>query len=149
MARSRYKIFENQQPYFLTCTVVNWLPIFSSRAVAQMILDSLQFLQQHQRLTIYAYVLLENHLHLIASSSDLAKEIGDFKSFTARQIVDFFKTKHAAHILHLLKDAKEQHKQDRTYQLWQEGSHPELIQGDDMMRQKSSIFTPIRLNGAM
>jgi len=24
----------------------------------------------------------------------------------------------------------------RTYQLWQEGSHPELVQGETMMRQK-------------
>ena len=28
------------------------------------------------------------------------------------------------------------HKGDRTYQFWQEGVHPELIQGEVMMRQK-------------
>jgi putative transposase len=136
MARSRYKIYENQQPHFLTCTVVNWLPIFGSRSVAQIILDSLQFLQEHDRLTLYAYIILENHLHLIASSSYLSKEIGDFKSFTARSIIDFFKERHARHILKLLKDSKKRHKQDSIYQLWQEGSHPELIQGEKMMRQK-------------
>ena len=136
MARSRYKIYENQQPHFLTCTVVNWLPIFGSRAVAQIILDSLQFLQEHDRLMLYAYIILENHLHLIASSPDLSKEIGDFKSFTARSIIDFFKERHARHILELLKESKKRHKQDSIYQLWQEGSHPELIQGEKMMRQK-------------
>ena len=136
MGRSRYKIYENQQPYFLTCTVVNWLPIFSSRPVAQILLDSLRFLQTHDRLTVYAYIILENHLHLMASSLDLAKEIGDFKSFTARKILDFFTANQARHILELLADSKIAHKRDRTYQLWQEGSHPELIQGDDMMRQK-------------
>jgi len=31
---------------------------------------------------------------------------------------------------------KKAHKNDRAYQLWQEGVHPELIQGVDMMRQK-------------
>jgi putative transposase len=136
MARSRYKIYENQQPYFLTCTVVNWLPIFGSPMVAHILLDSLQFLQQQNRLTVYAYVIMENHLHCIASSLDLSKEIGDFKSFTARKIIDFFTEKHVHHILKLLEDSKIEHKRDRTYQLWQEGGHPELIQGDDMMRQK-------------
>jgi hypothetical protein len=28
------------------------------------------------------------------------------------------------------------HKIDQRYQLWQEGSHPEQIQGDEMMLQK-------------
>jgi putative transposase len=39
-------------------------------------------------------------------------------------------------LLRLLKYMKARHKVDREYQLWQEGSHPKLIQNDDMMRQK-------------
>lgn len=31
---------------------------------------------------------------------------------------------------------KKAHKNDRSYQLWQEGVHPELIQGESVMRQK-------------
>ena len=136
MAKSRYRIIENHQPYFLTCTVVNWLPIFGSPPVAQIILDSLRFLQAHKRLTLYAYVMVEHHLHLIASSMELAKEIGDFKSYTARQIIDFFEARHADVILTQLKSAKLSAKRDREYQLWQEGSHPQLIQHEEMMRQK-------------
>ena len=136
MAKSRYRIIENHQPYFLTCTVVNWLPIFGSPPIAQMIFDSLRFLQDHQRLTLYAYVMVEHHLHLIASSAELAKEIGDFKSYTARQIIDFFEARHADSILTQLRSAKLPTKRDREYQLWQEGSHPQLIQHDEMMRQK-------------
>jgi putative transposase len=136
MARSRYKIFEDCHPHFLTSTVVNWLPIFGSPAIAQIILDSLQFLQQHERLTVYAYVILENHLHLIASADDLSKEIANFRSYTARQIIDTFKAKNAQHILKQLNTYKLRHKTDRDYQLWQEGTHPQLIQGEVMMRQK-------------
>jgi hypothetical protein len=32
--------------------------------------------------------------------------------------------------------AKRAHKTDREYQLWQEGSHPELVWSEEMMRQK-------------
>lgn len=136
MAKSRYRIIENHQPYFLTCTVVNWLPIFGSPPIAQMIFDSLRFLQDHQRLTLYAYVMVEHHLHLVASSAELAKEIGDFKSYTARQIIDFFEARQTVSILTQLQAAKLPTKRDRQYQLWQEGSHPQLIQHDEMMRQK-------------
>jgi hypothetical protein len=66
-----------------TCAVVNWLPIFGNPAIAQIILDSLRFLHDRRRMTLHAYVLIENHLHLIVSAEDLPKEMGDFKSFTA------------------------------------------------------------------
>ena len=91
MGRSRYKIYENQLPYFLTCTVVNWLPAFINPSIAQIILESLCFLQKEQRLTLYAYVIMENHLHLIAAADDLEKEIAHFKSYTAREIIDLLK----------------------------------------------------------
>jgi putative transposase len=94
MARSRYKILNNQYPYYLTSTTVEWLPLFIDPDAVQIILDSLRFLQKEKRLLIYSYVIKENHLHLIASSQDLSKEIGDLKSFTARRIVDFYKKHH-------------------------------------------------------
>ncbi len=34
---------------------------------------------------------------------------------------------------HFIKNA---HKDDRAYQFWQEGNHPEWIQNEEMMRQK-------------
>lgn len=30
MARSRYKFQDHQHPYFMTCMIVHWLPIFLS-----------------------------------------------------------------------------------------------------------------------
>ncbi|MFQ5708219.1 MAG: transposase [bacterium] len=139
MGRSRYKIFDNGEtevPYFLTCTVLNWLPLFSNPSVVRIVLDSLTFLQNTGRLILYAYVSMENHLHLVAASANLAKEIGDFKSYTARMIIDFYKASNAEPILRQLKLFKRRHKRDRPYQFWQEGSHPEQIQSAEMMVQK-------------
>ena len=146
MPRSRYKIYEDQYPHFLTCTVINWLPLFGNPPIAEIILDSWRFLQEHHRLKIYAYVIMENHLHLIASSEQLSKEIGDFKSFTARKIIDFLTERNARHILGQLDFHKLRHKRDRAYQLWQEGSHPQLIQSEDMMLQKVEYIhdNPVR-----
>ncbi|MGB1252105.1 MAG: REP-associated tyrosine transposase [Candidatus Promineifilaceae bacterium] len=136
MARDRYKFIEGEHPHFLTCTIVNWLPIFASPACAKIVLNSLQFLQKQNRLVVYAYVIMENHLHLIASSENLSKEMGDFKSFTARKIIDYLQEKDAKRVLGQLKEYRLRHRLDRDYQLWQQGSHPKVIMNEKMMVQK-------------
>jgi REP element-mobilizing transposase RayT len=136
MTRTRYKICEQGQPHFLTCTVVGWTPVFTRPETTEIVLESWRFLQRENRLAIYGYVILENHLHVIASADDLGKEIGGFKSYTARRIIDFFEARKIGVILRQLKYRKEKCKIDREFQLWQEGSHPQAIQNDDMMLQK-------------
>jgi putative transposase len=146
MGRSRYKIYDNEQPYFLTCTVLKWLPLFRDETIVRILLDSLRFLQDEGRLELYAYVIMEDHLHLVASSENLSKEIGGFKSYTARSIIDHLADRKRVRLLNQLSFFKAAHKKDRTYQLWQEGSHPELIQGYAMMRQKIEYLhqNPVR-----
>lgn len=145
MGRSRYHVLGNQ-PHFLTCTVVNWIPLFSKVELAQIVLDSLSFLQRQQRLALYGYVLMENHLHLIASAVNLSKEIGNFKSFTARSIIDLVKQKQGQYILEQLKLHKLKHKTDQEYQVWQEGFHPQAILSEEMLRQKLDYIhnNPVR-----
>jgi len=50
MARTRYRIYEDQSPYFLTCTVVNWLPLFNRPYLVDILYQSWRFLQEHERL---------------------------------------------------------------------------------------------------
>jgi putative transposase len=132
MARSRYKIFEDQYPYFATGTIIQWLPLFSNPEVVQYILDS--------------WVIMENHLHMVVSSDNLSKELGDFKSYTARQINDYYKKNGSRLILKALADGKKAFKKDREYQFWQEGSHPQQIGSRKMMTQKIEYihYNPIR-----
>jgi len=53
-----YRIFETTHPYFLTCSVVGWLPVFTRPACVEIVLDSWRFLQAHGRLTLFGYVVL-------------------------------------------------------------------------------------------
>lgn len=144
--RSRYKHFHDICPYFVTCTTVNWIPIFISRPMFDIAIESLQFLKEDGSLKIYAYVILENHIHMIAGSEDLSKHIGRFKSYTARKIIDISKDKNNTWLLEQLKEEKKHFKTDRTHQLWQEGFHPQRIQSDEMMRQKINYIhnNPVR-----
>src|SRR5204863_3270535 len=109
---------------------------FTPPDAVEIILDSWRLLQPQRSFPLFRFVILENHLHFLARSPDLATDIGDFKSFTARRVVDLLQLHKADMLLRQLKAFKLRHKTESEYQVWQEGSHPEQIQNDDMMRQK-------------
>ena len=89
---------------------------------------------------------MENHIHLIASAEDLSKEMANFKSFTARQSIDYYSKQGNTLILKQLAFYKLPHKTDREYQFWQEGSQPKRIQSEATFRQKMDYihFNPVR-----
>ncbi len=136
MGRDRYKFGDAGVPHFLTCTVVGWLPVFTRTETVQILLDSWQFLQDQGRPVLLGYVVLENHSHFIASSENLAKEVGDFKSFTARRIIDHLGERKVGTLLDGLEYHKSRHKTASESQLWQEGSHPKIIESEAALRQK-------------
>jgi len=135
MGRSRYKIIDPVMPHFMTCTILHWIPLFTRPATVEIIYESLVYLMK-DGLKLYAYVILENHLHLIAQSRDLNRDIARFKSFTANQLIKYLKQNHLVGVIDQLQFYKKAHKRDRLLQLWQEGIHPEWIQNEAMMKQK-------------
>ncbi len=135
MGRDRYRILEPTAPHFLTCTIIQWLPLFAQPANVVILLDSLRFLQREDGLKLYGYVIMENHCHLVGASPHLSKTMASFKSFTAARIIARLTERHSP-MLELLAWFKARHKVDREHQVWQEGSHPEQIQGEEMMLQK-------------
>jgi hypothetical protein len=44
MTRSRYRFHEQHYPYFVTCTIVGWLPVFARPETVQIVYDSWKFL---------------------------------------------------------------------------------------------------------
>ena len=136
MGRSRYKIYEPTYPHFITCTVLHWIPLFTNQESVAIILSSLKHLQESDNLKIYSYVILENHLHLVASSDDVNKSMQKFKSFTARELLKLLEQKNATTILEQLAFYKKAHKTQTEYQVWQEGIHVKLIHSESMMIEK-------------
>jgi putative transposase len=136
MTRSKYRIYEDFRPHFMTWTIVGWLPMFTRRETVEIVLDSWQFLQSQRDFHLFGYVILENHLHLIASAPDLAAVVKNSKSFTARQIIDLLENRYAEVLLKQLRFHKLAHKDESEYQVWQEGSHPQQIDSDEVMWQK-------------
>ncbi|WP_010587330.1 REP-associated tyrosine transposase [Schlesneria paludicola] len=136
MTRSRYQIVETEYSYFMTCTIVSWLPVFTRVEAVDIVYESWRYAQRERGLKLFGYVILENHLHLIASAPDLSNVMQRFKSFTARQILALLKSKGERTLLSQLETSKLQHKTESQYQVWEEGSHPQQIRPDEMMWQK-------------
>ncbi len=89
MPRSSYRVLTNPCPHFLTATINHWLPLFTNPKLVDIVLDSWRYLQSNDNFQLYGYVILENHLHLIAASENLSRDIQRFKSYTAKQLIAY------------------------------------------------------------
>jgi putative transposase len=144
--RSRYKIIDEGQVYFITSTIIQWIPLFISEKYFEIIIESLKFCRKEKGLKIYAYVILENHFHLIVSGDKLETIIQSFKRHTAKKILENIRNDNKDWLLNQLSFYKLKHKKNSEHQLWQEGYHPELILTDEIFTQKVNYihFNPVR-----
>ena len=137
-----YTVRDQHGQYFITCTVHQWVDVFTRRDYVDIFLDSIRYCQTAKGLKVYAWVVMSNHVHLIISSEKgkLSDVIRDLKKYTATQIVKAIqKNKQESRkrwLLWLLK------KEDRIC-FWQEGYHGEEIFTSDFFDTK---LTYIHLN---
>jgi|AntRauTorcE11897_2_1112592.scaffolds.fasta_scaffold02506_4 REP element-mobilizing transposase RayT len=146
MGRSRYKFHELHYPYFITSSVVKGLPLFMHPALTHIILEGLLYMQQENKVILNAYVIMPNHIHLIAEHEQLPDMLARFKSFTARSIVDHLKDQNRKRYLSLLKFGKLKHHRDSEHQVWQEGLYPKQLFTADMVEKKMNYihFNPVK-----
>ncbi len=133
--RSRYLVHHPERAHFVTSTIIEWLPVFTSQACCDIIVKSLQHCRERKGLKIYAWVILDTHLHAILAAPDLSAVLRDLKSFTAHQILKQLELEGRQWLLNQLRYYRAPHKPN-GYQIWQEGSHPQVIMTDAAMEQK-------------
>ncbi len=77
---------------FLTATNLNWLPILQNDHHKQILMEALQRRVKDEQLSIYGFVIMPNHFHIIWQIHDginKADFMRDFMKFTARSILKF------------------------------------------------------------
>ena len=137
MARTRYRICTSKAPYFLTATLVNWRPLFGRPVCAEIVLESLRFLHEAEDgWTLYAYVIMENHLHWIVHSEALPDVVRRFKSYTARRIVDHLCEAGAESAVRITPHRALQPADRQQHRVWRRDNQPKAIQGERMFWQK-------------
>ena len=129
-------------PYFLTFTVVGWIDVFTRSRYSDVIMESLSFCQQQKGLQVYAYVIMPSHVHLVARSTDgkLNNIIRDFKSFTAKKILELISDKQRESrrewLLDQFSQAAGQTKQNKVHQFWQKTNHATELSNPVVFDQK-------------
>ena len=90
MSGDSYKIADQHSPYFITCTVVNWIDLFSRLEYKEIIVDSLQYCIKNKGLRLNAWVIMSNHIHFIARCEEpfeMSDFLRDFKKFTSKEFI--------------------------------------------------------------
>ncbi len=76
--------------FFITGSLVGWLPLLARPEFARLMLDSLDWHRQHKRWSLYAYVIMPTHFHLIikpAEDQTISANLQSLGSFTAHAIL--------------------------------------------------------------
>jgi putative transposase len=147
-----YRVFTDKHyAYFVTWTVVNWLPLFAEAAYRQIILDSLNYLRTNKHTQLNAFVVMPTHVRAILWPDDgvnLSDATRDFKRFTSREISKEAKRQASHQYIIVFKNSRSANRaQDVSqYQVWQEGSHSEAIFTEKFARQKIDYIhlNPVR-----
>jgi putative transposase len=150
---TRYRFGDNEKPHFITFSVINWIDVFSREAYKEIIVQSLQHCMSNKGLVLHAWIIMSNHVHLIASAKEgyqLADIMRDFKKFTSRTIVaainDNIKESRKDWMVWMFKRAGERNSNNNTYQFWQQDNHPIELTTNDMMDQRLAYLheNPVR-----
>ena len=142
--RSGYKITDQFATYFLTFTIVGWVDVFTRNECKEILINSLKYCQKEKGLVLNAYVIMSNHIHIIASagkkSKGLSRVIGDFKKYTSKRIIDW--------VLNSKKESRKEwmevvfkyhakfNKNNQKYQVWQQNNRPKILMHPKFTNQK-------------
>ncbi|TKC12718.1 transposase [Pedobacter polaris] len=140
-----YSIRNQTGQYFVTCTVHQWIDVFTRELYKETLLDSIRHCQKNKGLQVYGWVLMSNHIHMIISSNkdNLSDIIRDFKKYTATKIVEAISNSanesRKRWLLWLLVKEKE-------ISFWQKGYHGEEIFSASFFETKLNYihFNPVR-----
>lgn len=129
---------ENEkQTHFLTLRVIDWINIFTEPIYFQIIINSLKYCRKEKGLLLHAYVIMTNHLHMIAISrlGNLSSLIRDFKRHTTKEIKEVLEEDNRTYILQLIKESFSKRK-GQKFQVWHSENWPELVESEDFFQQK-------------
>ena len=120
--------------YFYTATILDWKHLLKPDKFKQIILDSLVHLIKREKMRVYGFVIMPNHIHLIWENiSANGKEMphASFMKFTGHEFLQELRKTNEA----LLSQFKVE-SDSRNYQFWQRNSLPILLYNRKILEQK-------------
>jgi putative transposase len=152
MSGDRYLITDQQGTYFLTFTVVEWVDVFTRPDYKEVITSSLNYCIESKGLECYAWVLMSNHMHLIARAkapARLSDIIRDFKKYTSKKIVELIQSTPESRrewLLHKFQFAAHSTGRAENFKLWKDDNHAICLDSSNIFSQKLNYIhnNPVR-----
>ncbi|MBB6609769.1 transposase [Pontibacter sp. Tf4] len=149
---SEYRNTAPGELYFVTLTVSGWIDVFSRKEYKDILIENLKYCQEKFNLEIFAYVIMTNHLHLIARWQDgeLTELLGRFKSYTAKKILEEIRRNPQESrkdwLLNVFEHFASNNKQYSNYHFWNYTNHPTLLHTNAVIDQKLEYIhqNPVR-----
>ena len=128
--------------YFWTATINKWFNLLQSDKNKQLIVDSLKYLSDGKYITIYAFVIMPNHIHIIWKQNKLnghETPKGSFLKYTAHNLLAYLE----------VEGKSESYRVERTnkkYEIWQTKSLAIEIFSLEMAKQKLDYihYNPVK-----
>lgn len=137
-------------PYFITCTIVGWVDLFTRDRYCDIITESLRYCMINKGLKVFEYVIMPSHVHIICQQLDgkLADVIRDFKSFTAKEILKAINEPGESRrewLLEMFSQSAKRIQQNKDFMVWQKTNHPIELSLPSVYDQKVEylIMNPI------
>ena len=105
-------------PQFYTATIEGWDHLLKEEKYKHVIVNSLKFLTENKRVKVNAFVIMNNHIHMIwqaGANTDLEQVQTMFKKYTAQQFIKMLKADGNL-------EKYEVNKADRKHHFWKRNS---------------------------
>ncbi|WP_375581401.1 transposase [Marivirga tractuosa] len=139
----KYKFNNPEGIYFVTCTIVYWIDLFTRKEYNHIIIDTLKKYQEKRNLIIHAFCIMPSHLHLIISSKDSNESLGgimrDFKKLSNKKILEEISNINESRkewLLRAFQNAGKKLKRIKSNKMWQDGNRPIELDNNFLLQQK-------------
>lgn len=137
-----YNVENQHATHFLTLTTVGWIDVFTRKRFRDILIESMAFCQKEKGLVINAFVVMSNHIHLIARVKppfQMSNVLRDFKKYTAAMIIKAIQEEPESRRdwLLLVMEYHAKHNQSNSHhQFWQHDNHAVELYSPEFTYQK-------------
>jgi putative transposase len=130
--------FNPEHLYFVTTKAVDYTHLFKRDVVKRLLADTLDHMQLWRDITLYAFVIMPNHLHLIIQCpphKPLKDCVRDYKKHVSDRLIRQYRAEDNQSALDFL--ASRVTRPDRqTYKVWEDGYVAKDVFSPEFLRQK-------------
>ena len=147
-----YRVNDQNAIHFLTLTVIDWMDVFTRKEHKLVITESLNYCVRNKGLIVHGWVLMSNHMHLLARAqegSEMSAILRDFKKFTSRNVRELIETPIESRqhwLLDRMSFRARHEKRVDEFKLWENGNHAVWVESAHFLEQKLNYIhqNPVR-----